>query len=621
MNRFIIFIIATLILGQKQNSQNGLTLIQQKAEFIKQEKKPELEKKYTQAKTLERSGLYEEAMLLYKEINRLNPGIIKYYHPMKNYLKQTQSWDSLLVYTMAFSQARNNDLKAQIEVLDLHIMMDADDKWKPLATTMVLESSLNKKSIKKILQLLISAGEIDFAYSIITSFRGQTSEKDFYSIELGSYLGMRMDFEKSTREYLLFLEHHPQQVQTISDRIMTFPDDPSINAVVKSILMESPIVVAKFILADFQFKLKEFDQAYETLKNNTASTLMLLDFGKDLVTIGEYIHAEKVFSQIMQSTENEELLTKTIFEIAKIFEYQMVFSHTELSISGFYPGNSFFSSPFVPLKEESGAALQYAMEIYDSLIVTKKNAQAAYRLAEVQFRVLGDLDGALYLYQKAFKHGNSKGLRVDAGLGTINIAIAKGDLSDAEDKCNILMKIDPNELPYHIKLAQIFFYQGKYDKTDTNLREIVKKISMDDETVNDILDVMAVLLAFRHNQDEFIEFAKAQLNIQQNKRIEALEKLVSLFNTNEIFISDMCRYQYAWLTYLQGETDDAKNKLGGIINETIFKELAHVFQAEILDYIDRDISSAIDSYLEFLELYPQSIYYDDVRLRLRKLAS
>ena len=70
----------------------------------------------------------------------------------------------------------------------------------------------------------------------------------------------------------------------------------------------------------------------------------------------------------------------------------------------------------------------------------------------------------MYLYQEAFKHGNSRGLRVDAGLGTINIAIAKGNLSDAEDKCNRLMEIDPNELPYHIKLAQIFFYQGKYYK-------------------------------------------------------------------------------------------------------------------------------------------------------------
>ena len=72
---------------------------------------------------------------------------------------------------------------------------------------------------------------------------------------------------------------------------------------------------------------------------------------------------------------------------------------------------------------------------------------------------------------------------------------------------------------------------------------------------------------------------------------------------------------------LQGETDSTKNQLSKIINETIFRELAHIFQAEILDFIDNNISGAIDSYLEFLELYPKSIYYDDVRLRLRELAS
>ena len=144
---------------------------------------------------------------------------------------------------------------------------------------------------------------------------------------------------------------------------------------------------------------------------------------------------------------------------------------------------------------------------------------------------------------------------------------------------------------------------------------------MDYKEVNDILDVMAVLLSFRHNQEEFKEFAKAQLNIQQNKRIEALEKLASLFKTNEIYIADMCRYQYAWLTYLQGEMNITKIQLSNIINETIFRELAHIFQAEMLDFIDGDISVAIDIYLAFLELYPLSIYYDDVRLRLRELSS
>ena len=36
-----------------------------------------------------------------------------------------------------------------------------------------------------------------------------------------------------------------------------------------------------------------------------------------------------------------------------------------------------------------------------------------------------------------------------------------------------------------------------------------------------------------------------------------------------------------------------------------------------IDYIDKDISHAIDKYLEFLEEYPQSIFYDEIRIRIR----
>ena len=69
------------------------------------------------------------------------------------------------------------------------------------------------------------------------------------------------------------------------------------------------------------------------------------------------------------------------------------------------------------------------------------------------------------------------------------------------------------------------------------------------------------------------------------------------------------------------DIETVKNQLQLIQNDTIFKEMAHLFQSEILDYMENDISNAIDKYLEFLELYPNSIYYDDVRLRLRELTS
>ena len=171
------------------------------------------------------------------------------------------------------------------------------------------------------------------------------------------------------------------------------------------------------------------------------------------------------------------------------------------------------------------------------------------------------------------------------------------------------------------KLAQILFYKGEFDSVGGKLKEIIEDLPQDQTIYNDILNVMSILISFRHNQEEFQEFAYVQWKLQQNKRTEALEKLESIFDSNEIYIADMCRFQHAWLTFLQGDVELTKIQLREIKNETIFKELAHIFQAEILDYIDKDISNAINSYLYFLELYPQSIYYDDIRLRLRELAS
>ena len=83
----------------------------------------------------------------------------------------------------------------------------------------------------------------------------------------------------------------------------------------------------------------------------------------------------------------------------------------------------------------------------------------------------------------------------------------------------------------------------------------------------------------------------------------------------------MCKFQQAWLLYLQNELEIVEQKLEEITEDTIYKEMALIFKAEILDYVKKDLSKAIDAYLSFLNNYPNSIYYDDIRLRLRELAS
>jgi tetratricopeptide (TPR) repeat protein len=622
MNLILFIIYFSFIISQNnQLNENLLQTIRNNADAIKKYTDPKVEAKYLQAKALEKAGLIEEAVVLYKEINHANPKNSKYFNAIKKYLKQNENWDTLFVFTKSYAKARQNDFISQFEYLDIYLLTNNETKWKKLSNSLVLKAQTTPQDIKRVFKLLINLGQYEYCYNLLQEYRRKVRKPDFYSIELASYLGMRMSYEESLNEYLIFLKYNPDQLQTISNRIMGFPSDDEINILIKSNLDKTSFKSAKYILADLHFKLKEFDDGYNTLIENDASPLMLLRFAKDLISIKEYIKSNKILTHIMNLTTDEKILTETIFEIAKVFELKMKKTNSKLPLTNFFSNNSFFSSPYIAIRNEPYNSLEDAMGIYDSLRVTKQNAQAAFRLAEVQFRILGDLDAALYLYEETIEHANSKNLKTDASLAIIDIYIAKGDLQAADLFCQNIIINYPNILEYQIKAAQILFYQAKFDKTDSELRKVLSQLPTNHIAVNDILDVMAVLIGFRHNQEDFINFVNAQLNIQQNKRTEALEKLESLFYSKEIYIADLCRFQYSWLNFLQGEKEFAKLQLDLIVNDTIFKELAHIFQAEIIDYIDNNALKAIDSYLNFLDLYPNSIYYDDVRLRLRELAS
>ena len=51
-----------------------------------------------------------------------------------------------------------------------------------------------------------------------------------------------------------------------------------------------------------------------------------------------------------------------------------------------------------------------------------------------------------------------------------------------------------------------------------------------------------------------------------------------------------------------------------------YNEHVLLLKGEISDYGLNDISTAVDIYLTFLDLFPNSIFYDLIRLRLRELA-
>ena len=61
--------------------------------------------------------------------------------------------------------------------------------------------------------------------------------------------------------------------------------------------------------------------------------------------------------------------------------------------------------------------------------------------------------------------------------------------------------------------------------------------------------------------------------------------------------------------------------VSSINQDSPYEESALILEAEIYDYILYDKSKAVEIYLLFLDMFPDSIHYDTIRLRLRSLAS
>jgi tetratricopeptide (TPR) repeat protein len=310
--------------------------------------------------------------------------------------------------------------------------------------------------------------------------------------------------------------------------------------------------------------------------------------------------------------------------MAQTLESQSIKTESLLPLSRFFDGNEFFESPYYTVEESLLPSLWKAVSIYDSLRIKDGNLDATFRLAEIKFRAMNDLDGAFLLYEKVAQKASKKDVRFLAALRIIDINLAKGNTQKAlaqiiSFKRNF--KKGNEKLILKIKESQINFYAGEFQSAGDSLIQVLKDLPKDAPRYNDLLDVQSVILAFTDEDEAFTIFAQIQLLIRQNKRMQALELLSTQNEVENNFIKDMFLYQTAYLYVLQNEFGLATEKLKIVSGETIFSEMSVILHAEILDYLMGNIGTAIDIYLKFLEDYPLSIYYDDIRIRLRELAS
>ena len=150
--------------------------------------------------------------------------------------------------------------------------------------------------------------------------------------------------------------------------------------------------------------------------------------------------------------------------------------------------------------------------------------------------------------------------------------------------------------------------------------ELFKSVSRYHILYNDILDILSLFYNYEDNEIE--KYSEAKYKIIQNKKNEAINILDSIKEDNPLYF--LAQFESIYLEVMEGNYDNALEKMTIIkkdLDTNNHIEEITLIEAEIYDYILSDYSKAADIYLNFLDLFPESIYYGLVRLRLRELAS
>ena len=265
--------------------------------------------------------------------------------------------------------------------------------------------------------------------------------------------------------------------------------------------------------------------------------------------------------------------------------------------------------------------LTKAITIYDSLRIFSRDDEATYYLAEIKYRILGDLDGADELYKQVIKKKNSKYYQ-ESIARIIDILISRGDLNKAITTINLYADKNDNEIEYLLKIKKIhvLFYLNKYDELKIYADELLKENKKDDKYYNDVLKITSNILLLKNNKEQLNQYAEGMFKLFQNKRTEAI-KILSTINKNISGASDKITFELAYLYFLQKNFNQSLSILENINEHSPYIESSLLLQAEIYDHILNDKSKAVEIYLLFLDRFPNSIHYDSIRLRLRSLAS
>ena len=593
----------------------------------------------------ENAGLTNEARLIFEQIFNEKKSSSYIFSNYKNFLIRQEDWGKLIEISKEYSKSNKGNSNAMLALAEnlLYvsgkdtIYKELEDEGYQIINNLIKENLndinelTNLSKLRRYISRLMHYDKDEFAILKINQIRTQYSYPDFYSQELGKHYLLNNEYEKSLYEFILCLTN-PKELNkyinngysSIRNEFYRFPNDDNVKQIIIRTLLKEPSKIKSKVLAEYKFRWQEYDQATDLMIKNYFNEKSLYDFSVNMMKESQFSNAEKIFNFLVNLNDNE-ITELSIFQLATILEIKSKKEKIYLPISDRIIQNSFLElDPFGYEKIDfKSNELSKAIMMYDSLITKYNNSKAKYKVAEFKSMTSVNYNESINDFVDLEKSATDPDIRFQSAIKIIDINIENG-LADEKlltliKKYKKRYKKTYQENYLNLKRYQVLFYLKEFDKLTTELNEKLKLINKDNQFYNEFLDGATLMILFNEKDEELSLFSEGLLEIKKRNYSEAIKKFDLLSKSTAEIINNICSYYLGYIYINIHDYTLAKNTLSFPTSNNIFSELTLLLSSELHDYVIKDINTAADGYMNFMGNFKNSIFYQEIRLRLEEI--
>jgi tetratricopeptide (TPR) repeat protein len=585
------------------------------------------------ARIYEMNKDWDSAISIYKDIISKSPNNFQAIRSLKNIYKKSQRYDDGINFLKYYLTRNPKDIQLHIELGEFYYLKEelslAKKVWSDGINNFknnksfyrILLSTYDKYSLEKEIFNMIKKGRDNFG-------------KDFLAQELGGYYQRRKEYKKAIDEYILTLLSKTGRGSTVSRKILMMSDDSEAKDMIEIKLLETSAKYPDILLptlADHYFKHRDYFNSYKTYlewaNKGFFNAKKWLDFANSLRKEKSYLLSIKAYEFALKQDLREYQIGESLLGLAKTFEDQISPIKGKDIIPFFYNDNMFFEDAFQLYSKISPENLQSSLSIYDSILVSIPESslitEAQFRLAEIQYRIIGDFDKSSNLYMTALSQNPPIELTKKIVLRIGDVLLAKGNFNEAISFLDSIYSV--YKMPeVKNKLVETYLFSGKPDTVLTIINEIFSTINPTNNTFNDLMEIRDIINHYYSGADKisktaFIEFLKSEYLLKQGKISEASQLLDYIIKNNlDIELVPLISLRRAIVLMRLKKFDQALSQVQSIEN-TIFADRSIIMSGQIYEQIYNNTQKALTYYMRIVNDYSDSIYSEPIRYHIRRL--